>query len=143
MKICTHCKNPKHDDEFAWKNKSKGTKQTHCKECQKLVSQKWYIENQRKHSESVKKNTKLYRKRNRDHIWNYLNTHQCIQCGEADPIVLEFDHREPEHKKCHIHELLSSSLEVLNEEISKCDIRCANCHRRRTALQLGWWLDKK
>ena len=23
-------------------------------------------------------------------------------------------------------------------EIAKCDIRCANCHRRRTASQYGW-----
>jgi hypothetical protein len=26
----------------------------------------------------------------------------------------------------------------LNCKIGKCDVRCANCHRRRTAHQLGW-----
>jgi hypothetical protein len=24
-------------------------------------------------------------------------------------------------------------------EIDKCDVRCANCHRRRTAADFGWW----
>ena len=31
------------------------------------------------------------------------------------------------------------SKEAILEEIAKCDLICANCHRIRTAKQLGWY----
>jgi hypothetical protein len=32
------------------------------------------------------------------------------------------------------------SIARIKEEIEKCDVRCANCHTRRTAHQFGWWV---
>ncbi len=63
----------------------------------------------------------------------YLSTHHCVDCGESDPIVLDFDHVRGE-KRCNIAEAgrVLSSLSDLEEEIAKCEIRCANCHRRVT-----------
>jgi hypothetical protein len=29
--------------------------------------------------------------------------------------------------------------ESILQEIQKCTVRCANCHRRRTATQQRWW----
>ena len=75
-------------------------------------------------------------------IWllRYLKAHPCVDCGERDLIVLEFDHVRGK-KMYKVSELARGeySLKKLQEEVSKCEVRCANCHRRKTAIQLGWY----
>jgi 5-methylcytosine-specific restriction endonuclease McrA len=86
------------------------------------------------------------RKRNKEYVWQYLQDKSCMECGEADPIVLEFDHRNPKEKDCSIADAMHIrmfSLVRLQKEIYKCDILCANCHRRKTAKQLGYFKDKR
>jgi hypothetical protein len=58
--------------------------------------------------------------------------------GEADRDVLEFDRIE--QKRANIGDLAHgiAPLAVLAAEIARCVVRCANCHRRRTARQFGW-----
>ncbi|MDT0631365.1 hypothetical protein RQM47_04820 [Rubrivirga sp. S365] len=31
------------------------------------------------------------------------------------------------------------SLAKLDAEIAKCEVRCANCHKRKTAIEQGWY----
>lgn len=80
------------------------------------------------------------RLRNKNIILSYLSTHPCIDCGEDDPIVLEFDHVDPTTKTKSIANMLRSfaTVTAIQEEINKCVVRCANCHRRRTYMQLGY-----
>ncbi|HUQ34490.1 MAG TPA: hypothetical protein VM095_20380 [Pyrinomonadaceae bacterium] len=69
-------------------------------------------------------------------IYEYLEGHPCVDCGESDPIVLEFDHVRG--KKSYAVSSLGWRLvswDSVMKEIAKCDVRCANCHRRRTAEQ--------
>jgi len=74
---------------------------------------------------------------NRARILEYLRLHPCVDCGEADPIVLEFDHRE--NKKAAIGEMFCTySWSAMKREIEKCDVRCVNCHRRKTARDFKW-----
>ena len=66
----------------------------------------------------------------------YFLNHPCADCGEADPIVLEFDHLKD--KAFNIGASLSGrSWASILDEIAKCDVVCANCHRRRTARRKG------
>src|SRR5213592_3239392 len=59
----------------------------------------------------------------------YLSKHPCVDCGEDDPIVLEFDHLRD--KKFAISAgLQSRPWQDVLDEIAKCDVVCANCHRR-------------
>lgn len=72
-------------------------------------------------------------------VWRYLSTHPCVDCGEGDPIVLEFDHVYGVKRLAVSHMIGSFSWATIAEEIGKCEVRCANCHRRKTAAQFAWW----
>jgi hypothetical protein len=66
-------------------------------------------------------------------VRKYLETHPCIDCGESDPVVLHFHHRNPKKKRYTIGAGWASGIlpKSLIKEIRKCDVLCANCHARR------------
>jgi hypothetical protein len=70
----------------------------------------------------------------REYVAAYLAKYPCVDCGETDPVVLEFDHRADAVKRFNIGSALQRrfSLKTVIAEIEKCDVRCANCHRRKT-----------
>ena len=71
----------------------------------------------------------------------YFRGHPCVDCGEDDPLVLEFDHIQ--EKAFSIAQgLRERSWQSILDEIEKCEVVCANCHRRRTARRGGFarWL---
>ena len=66
----------------------------------------------------------------------YLRSHPCVDCGETDIRVLQFDHIDPATKTGNISRLVrSGSWARVLIEIAKCEVRCGNCHRRRTLQQ--------
>ena len=71
-------------------------------------------------------------------VFSYLTQRSCVDCGERDPIVLEFDHIAG--KRAEVALLVRRGVlpAVLMEEMRRCDVVCANCHRRRTAHRAGW-----
>ena len=70
---------------------------------------------------------------------DYLRAHPCVDCGERDIRLLEFDHIAGATKVMPISILLGRrNTATLLAEIAKCDVRCVNCHRRRTAEAFQW-----
>ena len=72
-------------------------------------------------------------------VYAYMMESGCVDCGEKDLVVLDFDHVRGE-KKHSLSYLIhkARSLDTIKSEIAKCDVRCANCHRRKTARDFGW-----
>ncbi len=64
-------------------------------------------------------------------LLEYFATHPCADCGESDPVVLEFDHLRDKSFEIATA-LVDRSWDRILEEIAKCEVVCANCHRRRT-----------
>ncbi|HEY4506146.1 MAG TPA: hypothetical protein VJJ24_01725 [Candidatus Paceibacterota bacterium] len=84
---------------------------------------------------------KRHRVRVREELFAFLSKNKCADCGENDPIVLEFDHTERPKKFKQVSKMLSGhySWKSIAKEIQKCEIRCANCHRRKTYHEGGMY----
>jgi hypothetical protein len=60
----------------------------------------------------------------------------CCDCGYRDrPEALHFDHRDPSTKLFNVATGLARPRDVIDAEISKCDVVCVNCHVVRTIDQ--------
>ncbi len=81
----------------------------------------------------VNRNNARYAKEKRAWFDAYLAEHPCVDCGEADPEVLDCDHVRGK-KTAGVSVLLQGkySLKRLIAEVALCEVRCANCHRRIT-----------
>lgn len=126
-KKCSKCKKDKELTEFH-KNKSRKDGYQHiCKECRIIYIHENYIKNKKAYFNRNKKT----RNKNKKLIWNIKLNSKCIKCGENHPAVLDFHHRNKENKLFEISTgwKKSGRLKIL-EEIKKCDILCANCHRK-------------
>lgn len=133
MKQCSICKVPQDESNFNKNRTRKDGLGTVCKECSKKRSKKYYQENQEKQKAVVVKRNKEYRKRLQTIVLKEFEK-GCKDCGNMDVRVLEFDHLPEYEKLFDISRIISSSMseKILKEEIVKCDVVCANCHRIRT-----------
>jgi len=103
------------------------------------MGKNWYIENKERHVENVMENTKNARVLARKFVYQYLLTHPCTTCGETDPAVLEFHHVGEKDKEVGRMIAQGYPPESIATEIAQCVVLCANCHRRLTAKEMGWY----
>lgn len=139
-RVCSKCGPPAQPiDNFPWKSRLRDKRHDVCKSCTAARSGLWYENNKDRQLEYVRNNNQTYRQNARDYVFDYLSSHPCTICGERDPVVLEFHHRG--EKSNEVSRLMGrgASLDALKAEIEKCDVVCANCHRRITAEDRGWY----
>lgn len=139
IKKCTKCRVMKSIGLFSWKNKAKEIKHPNCKVCVKKTWDKHYAEHKEDYKRRAAVNSTKQRKRHGEKVAEYLRNNPCVDCGEDDLVVLQFDHIIGE-KRNNISALVSGSYswKTIEVEIAKCEVRCANCHTRKTAKQFGW-----
>lgn len=137
FKICTKCKVLKTTNQFHKRASAKDGLQLQCKRCNISGRVDYYKRN----SQREKDYDKRRRLENRRKIWEYLSTHPCVDCGEADPVVLEFDHIRDKSRTISNFSKTGVAWATVVHEIEKCEVRCANCHRRKTAKQFNWYAD--
>jgi hypothetical protein len=136
---CGDCGLVKPVADFAFDSKANGTRQWRCRACQATYRREHYLRNRPTYIEQEVGRIRRYREENRPLIREYLRSHPCVDCGETDIVVLDFDHRDPTAKAHNVVVLAThKGWNRVLEKIAKCDVRCSNCHRRRTAAQFGW-----
>lgn len=122
-KRCSSCKQFKIFDDF-WKSDLYWDGYSYkCKDC-------------------AKRDSKATVDGKRRQVYEYLAQHKCADCPEADPLVLTLDHVRGV-KVMAVSAMVSANkpMDQIWDEISKCEVVCANCHKKRTirrAGQLAW-----
>src|SRR2546423_1390695 len=92
-KICTYCGVERDaETDFSWEYKAQGIRQSRCKYCQREMSNRHYRENKLVYRQRDRIRKPQILAENARLIANYLSTHPCIDCGQKDLRLLEFDH---------------------------------------------------
>lgn len=113
MKLCRYCKREYPESYFgvALTTKDKVYRRHKCKFC--------YLD-----TKKIRKN------RNREWLASFKKGKVCSKCGISDFRVLDFHHIDPSKKEFSISfNYLNLGIDKIMQEIKKCDILCANCHR--------------
>lgn len=105
---------------------------------QRIAARKHYEANKEKMKARIKVRKIQHKAKLRSLVCRYLLDNPCVDCGESDPVVLEFDHLDPALKSFNIGQGISAGLSEAKivSEIRKCEVRCANCHRRKTRVTI-------
>lgn len=136
----THC--PK-GHEYSVENTGIGSKEERvCLTCQRERMRRKrerpdFLERERlamrryraRHGDRERKQAKANRRRKYE--WLATKKLKCLRCEESHPGCLDFHHRDPSEKDVSISLVVWRwKLTRLEAEIAKCDVLCANCHRK-------------
>lgn len=141
MRICTKCRKRKDELDFVFRNKAKNQRVRYCRSCSRNAIRRhykqYYVDKSRKYRQ-------ILIAASRDLIWEHLKSHPCVDCAETDPLVLEFDHVRGQ-KEFNISTMMRGKMSVsqIQNEMAKCDVRCSNCHKRKTAYAIKSWKTKR
>ena len=140
IKVCSRCGPPAQPiDNFAIRSHAKGTRQAMCKRCQNEYGRAHYRTYRSTYILKARIRNVEQNRINADFLIDYLSHHPCVDCGESDIVVLEFDHLRDKVSDVSALSREGYSLDRIKQEIAKCEVVCANCHMRRTARRVGWY----
>lgn len=138
MKKCSKCGEEKSLSEFYWRNKAKGTRMSACKACRSTAAAQRWASGSEKESNYESKARRVQRAY--DYIWSVLSTSSCADCDERNPLVFEFDHvRGTKIRDVGTMVVQNYGLQAIKDEIAKCEVVCANCHKIRTSTRANTW----
>jgi transcription elongation factor Elf1 len=143
-KLCSNCEEEQPSTEFYRNKATRSGLTSWCKSCfREAQRQNNAVLKEARRKEKALKPPWKERQRwvKQKFVWRLLNKFNCYRCGMNDPLVLEFHHINAKDKKQNISTLVcaSYSMERLKEELRKCKIICANCHRKVTAKENNSW----
>jgi hypothetical protein len=133
---CYRCGAIKPLEDFSWRRRAKGQRDSFCRPCRSAYGREHYEANRQRYIDQATESKRKLRLARTTYLIEYFETHPCVDCGETDPVVLEFDHLRD--KAFAIGPALSQRRwQSILDEMEKCEVVCANCHRRRTARRRG------
>jgi hypothetical protein len=123
-------------DAFPPVRRGEAKLQTWCRDCFAAYGREYYRKNRDAQKTRLLRNVAVTRGKNYRGIVDYLSSHPCVDCGETDIIVLEFDHLNDKIANLSDYANSGRTWPRIQSEIAKCEVRCADCHRRKTKSTL-------
>jgi hypothetical protein len=122
--------------DYAWRRKARGQRDNYCRPCRADYKRQHYAAHRERYvADAVRRKRAIVAER-AAYLVEFFRERPCVDCGESDPLILEFDHLG--RKRFNIATgLRDRNWDSVLDEIAKCDVVCANCHRRRTAQRAG------
>lgn len=142
-KQCSSCLKNKDFKNFSSKKDGKHGIKAVCKDCSNKKYREYYYSNNSKLRDQINTARRARTLKIKQFVFDLLKKYGCIDCGENNPVVLEFDHIKDKHSDVSLLIRNGCSLSKITAEISKCQIRCANCHRIKTASDQNWYKNLK
>lgn len=96
------------------------------KEKMRAYRRAWYSRNRAHAIEEIKRRKREIASWYRE----FKKSLMCAKCGEDHPGCLDFHHRDEEEKDRPVSQMLRLGKKRILAEIAKCDVLCANCHRK-------------
>lgn len=128
MPICGKCQHDLPEDSFNKNKTKKNGLNNYCKSCMKVLRDAHYYSNKQAYIKRAAEATKETRKEFRE---LKASLGGCQACDETAVCCLDFHHLDPAEKDGTVRAmLLKGSPKKLMEEIGKCALLCANCHRK-------------
>jgi hypothetical protein len=90
---CGSCGATKPVGEFNWRRKSKNQRDSMCRLCRAEYKRAHCEANKQRYVDNAIARRKRIGAERMRLIVEYLRAHPCVDCGEDDVLVLEFDHR--------------------------------------------------
>ena len=137
VKRCCTCHELRPVTDFNLRASAADGRQSRCRSC----SRAWYVAHRDEHQVNTRRRTAAMRIEYKRRIGEHLRAHPCVDCGESDVRVLDFDHDVGSDKRAAIATLVAQCgrWSDIEAEIAKCSVRCANCHRRVTSARAQDW----
>lgn len=134
---CRVCHLEKPVTEFDYRSRERGTRHYICRSCHSDYNREWWAKNRVVQMPRIRRNRRKRHREIEQRIWDILLKSACVDCGETDLAVLHFDHLGDKVDDISTMWRRRRSWDSIALEIARCEVRCANCHARKTARELG------
>ena len=123
-KICPGCGEERDaEQDFRWRYKDRGIRQVRCKYCQAESNKTHYQNNKQVYLERALTRNARVNTENKRRLYAYLSSHPCVDCGQTDVRILEFDHVQG-NKSANITRMLNG-LPGLPSKLKSLNVRYA------------------
>ena len=132
---CTECDQEKDEAEFSFRKKAENLRFKKCKKCVSAYNKAHYQSHKKQYREKARRWEIKFLSARRAFI-DELKSKPCVDCGRTFPAcAMDFDHLPGTKKEYNLSYLARRAVgeQTFMEELSKCEVVCACCHRIRTA----------